>query len=161
MFLICLGVTSVPGAMQGNASGGGDGNPLESFVSTYTHLVYENYLDSWDRAQRLSSAIDNLLDNPNAQTLEAARMAWLASREPYGQTEAFRFYGGPIDYFDEEKGVEGPEGRMNSWPLDEAYIDYVMGNPSAGIINDATIALDGATILGLNQIDDDRYVSTG
>ena len=88
-------------------------------------------------------------------------MAWRASREPYGQTEAFRFYGGPIDYFDEEAGVEGPEGRMNSWPLDEAYIDYVIGNPSAGIINDATIVLDGETILGLNQNDDDRFVSTG
>ena len=161
IFLICLGVTSVPGAMPGSASGGGGGSPLESYVSTYAHLVYENYLDSWDRAQRLSSAIDSLLDNPNAQTLEAARMAWLASREPYGQTEAFRFYGGPIDYFDEEAGVEGPEGRMNSWPLDEAYIDYVIGNPSAGIINDATIVLDGETILGLNQNDDDRFVSTG
>ena len=161
IFLICLGLTSVPGAMPGSASGGGDGSPLESYVSTYAHLVYENYLDSWDRAQRLSSAIDSLLDNPNAQTLEAARMAWLASREPYGQTEAFRFYGGPIDYFDEEAGVEGPEGRMNSWPLDEAYIDYVIGNPSAGIINDATIVLDGETILGLNQNDDDRFVSTG
>ena len=101
IFLICLGVTSVPGAMPGSASGGGDGNPLGSYVSTYAHLVYEYYLDSWDRAQRLSSAIDSLLDNPNAETLEAARMAWLASREPYGQTEAFRFYGGPIDYFDE------------------------------------------------------------
>ena len=161
IFLICLGVTSVPGAMPGSASGGGGGSPLESYVSTYAHLVYENYLDSWDRAQRLSSAIDSLLDNPNAQTLEAARMAWLASREPYGQTEAFRFYGGPIDYFDEEAGGEGPEGRMNSWPLDEAYIDYVIGNPSAGIINDATIVLDGETILGLNQNDDDRFVSTG
>ena len=123
MCLICLGVTSVPGVMPGSASGGGGGSPLESYVSTYAHLVYGNYLDSWDRARRLSSAIDSLLDNPNTQTLEAARMAWLASREPYGQTEAFRFYGGPIDYFDEEKGVEGPEGRMNSWPLDEAYID--------------------------------------
>ncbi|MBT07339.1 MAG: iron-regulated protein [Rhodospirillaceae bacterium] len=159
--LISLCVTSVPGATPGSASGGGDGNPLESYVSTYVHLVYENYLDSWDRARRLSSAIDSLLDNPNAQTLESARLAWFDSREPYGQTEAFRFYGGPIDYFDEEKGVEGPEGRMNSWPLDEAYIDYVTGNPSAGIINDSTIVLDGQTILGLNQIDDDRFVSTG
>jgi len=160
---ICLAIISGPRTIPVSASGGGDGDPdpLGSYISTYAHLVYENYLDSWDRARRLSSAIDNLLDNPNSESLEAARMAWLASREPYGQTEAFRFYGGPIDYFDENAGIEGPEGRMNSWPLDEAYIDYVVGNPSAGIINDASIVLEGEAILGLNQIDDDRYVSTG
>ena len=28
-----------------------------------------------------------------------------------------------------------PEGLINAWPLDEAYIDYVNGAPSAGIIN--------------------------
>ena len=49
----------------------------------------------------------------------------------YGATEAFRFYDGPIDNPD-----DGPEGQINAWPLDEAYIDYVEDDPEAGIIND-------------------------
>ena len=41
----------------------------------------------------------------------------MAAREPYGQTEAFRFYGGPID--DED-------GQLNAWPLEESHVDYVV-----------------------------------
>ena len=48
----------------------------------------------------------------------------------YSPTEVFRFYGGPID------DDNGPEGLLNAWPLDEVFIDYVLGNPDAGIIND-------------------------
>jgi putative iron-regulated protein len=49
----------------------------------------------------------------------------------YGPTEVYRFYDGPID-----NPEDGPEGQINAWPLDEAYLDYVEGDPSAGIIND-------------------------
>ena len=59
--------------------------------------------------------------------MAAAREAWLAARDDYGPTEAFRFYGGPID-----NEQDGPEGLLNAWPLDEAYIDYVEGDQNAG-----------------------------
>ncbi|PGH37557.1 MAG: hypothetical protein CRN43_20480, partial [Candidatus Nephrothrix sp. EaCA] len=52
--------------------------------------------------------------------MEDAKKAWLAAREPYMQTEIGRFYDGPIDG---EKG----DGVLNSWPLDEGYIDYLSG----------------------------------
>src|SRR3546814_2796430 len=64
-------------------------------------------------------------------SLAAAKQAWLDGRDLYGPTEAFRFYDGPIDTPD-----GGPEGQINAWPLDEAYIDYVEGDETAGIIND-------------------------
>ena len=164
VFWVCL-VALVLGyaarSLPSNASGGGNADPLSDYVSTYTYLVYENYVDSMAGVRVLESAIDRLLAEPTPEALRNARAAWLSSRESYGQTEAFRFYGGPIDYFDEEEGLEGPEGRMNAWPLDEAYIDYVDGNPSAGIINDASILLTLDGILSRNQTDDDRNVSTG
>ena len=46
------------------------------------------------------------------------------ARDDYGPTEAFRFYDGPIDNPD-----DGPEGQINAWPMDEAYVDYVEGKP--------------------------------
>ncbi len=55
------------------------------------------------------------------------------SRLPYNQTDAYRFYNGPIDNED-----DGPEAAMNGWPLDENYVDYTRDVPTAGIINDAT-----------------------
>ena len=47
----------------------------------------------------------------------AARAAWVAARIPYMQTEAFRFG---------NKIVDDWEGKVNSWPLDEGLIDYVV-----------------------------------
>ncbi|MEM9841106.1 MAG: imelysin family protein, partial [Pseudomonadota bacterium] len=71
--------------------------------------------------QTLQDAINTFVENPDADKFQASKDAWLASREPYGQTEAYRFYDGPIDGEDGE-----PEGYINAWPLDEALIDYVV-----------------------------------
>ena len=99
-------------------------------VENYADLVHESYQMSLDSATTMDEAIDAFVADPNAETLAAAQDAWLTARDDYGPTEAFRFYGGPID--NEENGVEG---LLNAWPLDEAYIDYVDGSPDAGVIN--------------------------
>ena len=70
--------------------------------------------DHADRDRRRSSPA------PTAETLAAAKDAWLTARDDYVPTEAFRFYDGPIDNPD-----DGPEGQINAWPMDEAYVDYV------------------------------------
>jgi putative iron-regulated protein len=80
---------------------------------------------------KLQSAITDFIADPaSSSKFDNTKQVWLDSREPYLQTEAYRFANGPID--DED----GPEGLLNAWPLDEAYIDYVDGSESAGIIND-------------------------
>jgi putative iron-regulated protein len=87
--------------------------------------------------------------------MSAAKQAWLDSRDPYLQTEVYRVYDGPIDTPD-----DGPEGLLNAWPLDEQYIDYVVGDDDAGIINgDDTI--DAATLEGLNEVGGEKNVATG
>ena len=96
-----LVLTRAPDTLPGNASGGVSEDPITSFILTYNRLVYENYSDSLASVRLLGSAIDRLLENPSKQTLADAKSAWLFSRESYGQTEVFRFYGGHIDYFDE------------------------------------------------------------
>ena len=47
---------------------------------------------------------------PSAETLEAAKAQWLAARDDYGPTEAFRFYDGPID--DPDDRARGPDQRL-------------------------------------------------
>ncbi|HKP96859.1 MAG TPA: imelysin family protein [Fibrobacteria bacterium] len=99
-------------------------------LTTYADIVYASYVDARDAGVKLQTAIDAFVAAPSQATQDAAKAAWKAARTPYGQTEAYRFYNGPID--DKE---DGPEGLMNSWPLDEAHIDYVDGKEGAGIIN--------------------------
>jgi putative iron-regulated protein len=105
--------------------------PLDArpVVENYVAIVHANYEDNLDGAEALKTAIDAFVATPSQANLDAARAAWLSARDPYGQSESYRFYGGPIDDDD------GPEGRINGWPLDENYIDYVEGSDMAGIIN--------------------------
>jgi putative iron-regulated protein len=85
-------------------------------VSTYADIAEAAYQDSLTTAQGLQTAVGELVDAPSDATLQAARVAWLAARVPYQQTEAFRF-GNPV--------VDDWEGKVNAWPLDEGLIDYV------------------------------------
>jgi putative iron-regulated protein len=98
-------------------------------VERYAEMVHDNYELAISGVASLDSRVQALVASPGAQTLTEAREAWIACRSAYGQSEVYRFYGGPIDDDD------GPEGRLNAWPLDEAFIDYVEGDPGAGIIN--------------------------
>ncbi len=85
-------------------------------VKTYADVAQAEYEDALATGKQLQAAIQALIAKPSAETLQAARHAWLAARVPYQQTEALRF-GNPI--------VDAWEGRVNAWPLDEGMIDYV------------------------------------
>lgn len=103
---------------------------IEKAAEHYTVMVKANYDDAYDATLELKNKIDAFVSNPTEAGFVACKNQWLAARNPYGQTEAFRFYNGPID--NEENG---PEGLINAWPMDENYIDYVDGDANAGLIN--------------------------
>ncbi len=142
--------------------GTGDDGPSEAAttdaVATYAAGVHASYQSSLESAQAMDAAIDRFLADPSEVTLTAAKNAWLTARDDYGPTEAFRFYGGPID--DEQTGTEG---LINAWPLDEAYIDYVEGAAGAGIINDPDSfpTIDESLLVSLNEQGGEANVSTG
>ena len=127
-------------------------------VANYADGVHTSYARSLGSARAMDMAIDAFLADPTPATLEAAKRAWLIARDDYGPTEAFRFYGGPID--NEE---DGPEGLLNAWPMDESYIDYVEGDASAGIINmpGEYPTIDADLIVSLNEEGGEENVSTG
>lgn len=158
--------------MTGFLAGCSDDDPAAGpdraeVLEGYAQLADANYQASLDTAVALQTAIDAFVAAPSAEGLEAAKDAWLAARVPYGQTEAFRFSGGPIDDDD------GPEGRLNAWPLDERYIDYVDGMDMAGIVNDTSIAITKERLASLTEggegdvlgeggtFDGEKAISTG
>ena len=108
-----------------------DAIEASSVIENYADLVLANYQAALVDAEAMSVAIQTFVATPTEENFEAAKEAWLTSRESYGPSEAFRFANGPIDTGDTEE----IEGYLNSWPLDEAYIDYVEGDVDAGIIN--------------------------
>ncbi|MBD8891702.1 imelysin family protein [Roseibium litorale] len=85
-------------------------------LTNYENIAQAAYDDSVTSAKELKAAIDAMVANPTDETLAAARAAWKKARNPYQQTEAYRFGNAIVDDW---------EGKVNAWPLDEGLIDYV------------------------------------
>ena len=116
-------------------------------LETYADIAHAGYEDSLVLARELQTSIKTLIVTPSAESLAAARNAWLASRVPYMQTEVYRFGNAVVDDW---------EGKVNAWPLDEGLIDYVAKsygttseeNPvyAANVIANASLKLGGSVI---------------
>ena len=133
-------------------------NEKSLVVKNYADIVYQNYKDAYEDAVTLETAINSFTANPTDANFTIAKNKWLQARESYGTTEAFRFANGPID--DE---IDGPEGLLNAWPLDENYIDYVEGASTAGIINATAIypTIDKNLLEDLNENNGEKNISVG
>ena len=143
---------------SGDDEGGAPPGSMADGVEAYADGVLASYRESLQSARRMEVTIKNFLADPSDDTLRAAREAWIQARVDYGPTEAFRFYGGPID-----NAKTGTEGFINAWPLDEAYIDYVEGDPTAGIINhpEEYPTIDEKLLLSLNERGGEANIATG
>jgi len=130
-------------------------NAFAAVAVHYGVLVQANYDDALSGARGLQQAVAAFTKAPSADTLAAARKAWLAAREAYGQTEAFRFYGGPID------SDNGPEGRINAWPMDESFVDGVQGKPGSGLINNRKFAITKKSLSAQNERGGEENIATG
>lgn len=153
------------GLLAAAALVGCGGDDTDAVLQNYSAHLYAAYSDSVTDAQALSDKIDALIANPNEDTLAAARTEWLASRAHYMLTEGARFYDGPID-------LDPPnyEALLNSWPLDEAHLDYVTdgeGNvdETAGLINHPELLADAditaAKLDEINGENGDENVTDG
>ncbi|MCI5078549.1 imelysin family protein [Oricola sp.] len=119
----------------------------EAVVKTYADIALAKYEDSLATAKALDEAVDAFIEAPSADALQAAKDAWLASRVPYQQTEAYRFGNAIVDDW---------EGRVNAWPLDEGLIDYVDASYgvesdenslyTANVIANPTIVINGEEV---------------
>jgi len=125
-----------------------------SIVADYATLAYASYRDALDGARSLAECVDGFLAAPGDDSLNHARQAWIDARVPYAQTETYRFYDGPID---------AVEGLINSWPIDENLIDYVQGEPGAGVINhpDLYPHVTADLIASLNEKGGEKNITAG
>ena len=137
---------------------GGAGVPPETAaaIANYSELVRQNYSDTKATAVALAGTIDAFVVAPSAAGLDAAKAAWLTARESYLLTEAFRFYDGPID-----EPRAGLESLMNSWPMDENFIDYVQTTPGSGAINNPQFEISAASLTALNEMGGEKNIATG
>lgn len=130
-------------------------------TTTYSDIVLANYKAALADAKSLQTALENFTKAPSEELFTSAKGVWLTSRESYGATEAYRFYDGPIDNTE-----TGPEGQLNAWPLDEAYIDYTYNMQThsmvnTGLIADTNFEITQAGLIAQNEKGSEANVATG
>ncbi|MCJ8319193.1 MAG: metalloproteinase [Colwellia sp.] len=158
------GSTGIAGSDGADGTNGTNG--VSTFVTTNdvlksnANIAYAAYSDSLISAISLQNAIATFVATPSQSNFDDAKSAWLNSREPYGQTEVYRFRDGPI---------EAVEGAINAWPLGEAVIDYVApvdGDSGAATlvgtnVISGTDTIDVALLESLFEANGDADVTTG
>lgn len=134
-------------AIIGFSSASSAAPTAKDVMTNYADVAHATFEDALSAAHSLQNAIGALTANPTANNLRAAKGAWLASRKPYQQSEAYRFGNAMVDEW---------EGKVNAWPLDEGLIDYVSGgygsendeNPlyTANVIAGKSIKINGKIV---------------
>jgi putative iron-regulated protein len=123
-----------------------------AFLVTYADIAAASYGAALADARGLSSSIAAFVQRPSEEGLRAARAAWVTARRSYAQTEAYRFYGGPID---------SVELLVNTWPVDENYLESEDGQ--SGIVADEARypEISPRTLAAWNLKEGETSVSTG
>lgn len=88
-------------------------------VETYGAIAGQSSADAQLQAETLQNAVAAFTASPSAESLAAAKQAWIAARLPYLQSEILRFKAG-----------------LETDPFDPASVDYLKAKPKSGIIND-------------------------
>ncbi|MCW7462172.1 imelysin family protein [Leptospira limi] len=103
------------------------GGNQAAFLETYSQIAFQNYSDAYADVVLLREKVTTFTQkaSPTLSDLNEVRTLWRKARISYIQTEIFRFSQGPVDNPNLTSGVE-LEPLMNSWPLDEGYIDTVV-----------------------------------
>lgn len=122
------------------------------------HELVNGYLQQagtdFDSAQRaleaLQSAVTTLLSMPDADTLEAARSAWLIAHSAYESTLLHRYFADLVLPQPVYLRLEELNYRLNQWPILPGYVDAVANYPDSGLVFDPSVAIDRATLLEIH-----------
>lgn len=120
LFALSLGTLACDTGGGGETSTGFDDQAV--VVDYVDHVIVPTYTLLATRAEGLSAAVEALAAGPDADTLAAARQAWIDTRSPWEQSEAFLF--GPVD-------SNGYDPALDTWPLNEADLNAVLAGTDA------------------------------
>jgi putative iron-regulated protein len=126
------------------------------FLGNYATLAWYLYSDSVKETVRFNMAVYRFRKDPGEEAFETLKQSWIEARKVYGRTEVYRFSDGPIDQMELEE-------LINSWPIDESYIDYTVDDPESGIINNLKDypEINSRLLRQLNLVGGEANISTG
>ncbi len=135
----------------------------QSLLSATNLYVYTQMSDALSQAQALDAIITSFLHQPNPGTLEEAQAAWIKAYSEYVKVSFFtkvpRFE--KPQFHDSNDTYTLIQERIDSWPIEPGYIDYLPLYPLSGIVNDLTLKIEKEDISAQHGFSDMRFASIG
>lgn len=135
----------------------------EALLSAANLYVYTQMSEALSRAQELDSIITSLLHHPNPGALEEAQAAWIKAYSAYVKVSFFstvpRFE--KPQFREQNDTYARIEERIDSWPIEPGYIDYLPLYPLSGIVNDLTLKINEEDVSAQHGFSDMRFASLG
>ncbi len=135
----------------------------ENLLSAANLFAYTQLSEALSHAQTLDRVIASFLHHPNPLSLKECQDAWIKTYNAYLQVSFFyqvpRFE--KPQFIEQSQTYENLHQRLDQWPIEGGYIDYLPGYPLSGIINDMTLKVSEKSLLEQHGFSDFSYASVG
>ncbi|GMG87851.1 imelysin family protein [Biformimicrobium ophioploci] len=107
----------------------------------------------------LQSAVESMLEQPDAARLDAVRNAWEKSHEAYMRALPWL----RLAFAAPEHALEGRAMllQIDSWPVVPGYLDRVPGYPASGLVHDTALELTSGSLRKQHRLTADEEASLG
>jgi len=115
-------------------------------------------------ATELRRQVEALLANPEKDSLQAARNAWRTAHIAYKATRLYQNLGLEHPQFDQSSTDPVAHrlwDRLDTYPLEPGYLDYVEGYPFSGLVFAESVPINPASLNDQHQLTDRFYVTLG
>lgn len=135
----------------------------EALLSASNLFIYTQMSEALSQAQALDGVITAFLHHPNPLALEEAQAAWTKTYSAYVKASFFdnvpRFE--KPQFKENHDAYKDIQERLDSWPIEPGYIDYLPLYPLSGIVNDLTLKISYEDIVDQHGFSDLRFASLG
>lgn len=152
---------NVPSEQKKTAADGGiDGSAFAAQVSI---MAYTSLSNANQSAQYLDNKLASFIHHPNPTSQAEIQKAWRAAYDDFLATLIFSYLPiqDPPDWYRLKINYQQQLIKLDSWPIEGGYIDYIDGYPFSGIVNDLTLNIDEESIRSQHGFTDPSNASLG
>lgn len=144
--------TSVGGNVDGSAF------TAQVGIMAYTSLSNANL-----SAQYLDNKLASFMHHPNPTSQAEIQQAWRSAYDDFLATLIFSYLPiqDPADWHSLKINYQQQLIKLDSWPIEGGYIDYIDDYPFSGIVNDLTLNIDEESIRSQHGFTDPSNASLG
>lgn len=127
-------------------------------IEAYTSLSLAS-----QSAQIMDSKLASFMYHPNPMSQQEVSQAWRQAYDEFLYTLVFSYLPiqDPPDWQTQHIAYGDLLARLDSWPIEGGYIDYISGYPFSGIVNDLALDIDEKNIRAQHGFTDPTNASLG